>query len=29
MEGDFQTMQGAPLAILGQPDMDRLALDNP
>ena len=29
MEGHFQTMQGAPLAILGQPDMDRLALDNP
>jgi cytochrome d ubiquinol oxidase subunit I len=29
MEGHFETMQGAPLAILGQPDMDRLALDNP
>jgi cytochrome bd ubiquinol oxidase subunit I len=29
MEGHFQTMQGAPIAILGQPDMDRLTLDNP
>jgi cytochrome d ubiquinol oxidase subunit I len=29
MEGNFQTMHGAPIAILGQPDMDRLTLDNP
>lgn len=28
MEGLFETLEGAPLAILGQPDMDRLALDN-
>ncbi|MFB3830083.1 MAG: cytochrome ubiquinol oxidase subunit I [Bryobacteraceae bacterium] len=29
MEGLFHTERGAPLAILGQPDMDNLRLDNP
>jgi cytochrome bd ubiquinol oxidase subunit I len=29
MEGLFETQQGAPLAILGQPDMDKRRLDNP
>jgi cytochrome d ubiquinol oxidase subunit I len=29
MEGLFQTAQGAPLAILGQPDVENLRLDNP
>jgi cytochrome bd ubiquinol oxidase subunit I len=29
MEGLFNTEQGAPLAILGQPDMERQRLDNP
>jgi cytochrome d ubiquinol oxidase subunit I len=29
MEGHFQTMHGAPIALIGQPDMDRLTLDNP
>ncbi|HTS66971.1 MAG TPA: cytochrome ubiquinol oxidase subunit I [Candidatus Acidoferrales bacterium] len=29
MEGLFHTEQGAPLAIIGQPDLDRLRLDNP
>jgi len=29
MEGLFETRAGAPLAIVGQPDMDRLVLDNP
>ncbi len=29
MEGVFHTESGAPLAILGQPDMERLRLDNP
>jgi cytochrome d ubiquinol oxidase subunit I len=29
MEGLFQTQQGAPLAILGQPDVPRQRLDNP
>jgi len=29
MEGLFHTEQGAPLAIIGQPDMDRQQLDNP
>jgi len=29
MEGHFETMQSAPIALVGQPDMDRLALDNP
>lgn len=29
MEGLFETQHGAPLALIGQPDMERLALDNP
>jgi cytochrome d ubiquinol oxidase subunit I len=29
MEGLFRTENGAPLAILGQPDMDKRRLDNP
>jgi cytochrome d ubiquinol oxidase subunit I len=29
MEGLFETTEGAPLAILGQPDMERSQLDNP
>ena len=29
MEGLFHTEQGAPLAILGQPDMEKRRLDNP
>ncbi len=29
MEGLFETESGAPIAILGQPDTDKLALDNP
>ncbi len=29
MEGLFQTAQGAPIAILGQPDTDKRKLDNP
>ncbi|MCW3097566.1 MAG: cytochrome bd ubiquinol oxidase, subunit [Chthonomonadaceae bacterium] len=29
MEGLFETSKGAPLAVVGQPDMDRLRLDNP
>jgi cytochrome d ubiquinol oxidase subunit I len=29
MEGLFDTTQGAPLAILGQPDVERQRLDNP
>jgi cytochrome d ubiquinol oxidase subunit I len=29
MEGLFHTEQGAPLAIIGQPDMERQRLDNP
>jgi cytochrome d ubiquinol oxidase subunit I len=29
MEGLFETQDGAPLAILGQPDMERKRLDNP
>jgi cytochrome d ubiquinol oxidase subunit I len=29
MEGLFDTAQGAPLAILGQPDTDKMTLDNP
>jgi cytochrome d ubiquinol oxidase subunit I len=29
MEGLFDTQQGAPLAILGQPDMEKMQLDNP
>lgn len=29
MEGLFETTQGAPLAILGQPDTEKMTLDNP
>jgi cytochrome d ubiquinol oxidase subunit I len=29
MEGLFHTVEGAPLALVGQPDMERLELDNP
>lgn len=29
MEGLFDTARGAPIALVGQPDMDRLELDNP
>jgi cytochrome bd ubiquinol oxidase subunit I len=29
MEGLFDSAQGAPLALVGQPDMERLKLDNP
>ena len=29
MEGLFDTEEGAPLALIGQPDMERLRLDNP
>ncbi|MGA2150146.1 MAG: cytochrome ubiquinol oxidase subunit I [Bryobacteraceae bacterium] len=29
MEGQFRTEQGAPLALVGQPDMERERLDNP
>ncbi len=29
MEGLFETKQGAPLAILGQPDLEKKRLDNP
>jgi cytochrome bd ubiquinol oxidase subunit I len=29
MEGLFETEQGAPLAILGQPDVEKRRLDNP
>ncbi len=29
MEGLFDTTQGAPLAILGQPDTEKMTLDNP
>jgi cytochrome d ubiquinol oxidase subunit I len=29
MEGHFETKQGASLVLIGQPDMDALALDNP
>ncbi len=29
MEGQFDTMRGAPIALVGQPDMERLELDNP
>ncbi len=29
MEGLFDTAEGAPLAILGQPDTDKMQLDNP
>jgi cytochrome d ubiquinol oxidase subunit I len=29
MEGHFETTSGAPLVLMGQPDMERLELDNP
>src|SRR5258708_11602264 len=29
MEGLFETAEGAPLALVGQPDTDRMKLDNP
>jgi len=29
MEGHFETAKGAPLAIMGQPDVDKRRLDNP
>ena len=29
MEGLFETTEGAPLALVGQPDTDRMKLDNP
>jgi len=29
MEGLFQTAQGAPIALVGQPDTDKMQLDNP
>ena len=29
MEGHFRTQGGAPIVLVGQPDMDRLRLDNP
>lgn len=29
MEGLFETAQGAPIALVGQPDMEKLRLDNP
>jgi len=29
MEGLFESKQGAPIALVGQPDMDRMKLDNP
>ncbi len=29
MEGLFETTAGAPIALIGQPDTDKLALDNP
>jgi cytochrome bd ubiquinol oxidase subunit I len=29
MEGLFQTVEGAPIALVGQPDTDKLQLDNP
>ncbi len=29
MEGLFETSQGAPIVLVGQPDTDKLALDNP
>jgi len=29
MEGHFHTEEGAPLALIGQPDIDRMELDNP
>jgi cytochrome d ubiquinol oxidase subunit I len=29
MEGLFRTIEGAPIALIGQPDMDNMELDNP
>jgi cytochrome d ubiquinol oxidase subunit I len=29
MEGHFETMRGAPIALVGQPDMEKMELDNP
>jgi cytochrome bd ubiquinol oxidase subunit I len=29
MEGLFETKEGAPIALIGQPDMEKLRLDNP
>jgi len=29
MEGLFESIEGAPIAILGQPDMEKMRLDNP
>ncbi|MEX2300247.1 MAG: cytochrome ubiquinol oxidase subunit I [Bryobacterales bacterium] len=29
MEGHFHTQEGAPIVLIGQPDMDNLKLDNP
>jgi cytochrome d ubiquinol oxidase subunit I len=29
MEGQFETMSGAPIALIGQPDTEKLQLDNP
>jgi len=29
MEGQFETSSGAPIAVIGQPDTDKLQLDNP
>ncbi|MBI3449820.1 MAG: cytochrome ubiquinol oxidase subunit I [Acidobacteria bacterium] len=29
MEGLFHTVEGAPMALIGQPDMERMSLDNP
>jgi cytochrome bd ubiquinol oxidase subunit I len=29
MEGLFQTVEGAPIALVGQPDTDKMQLDNP
>jgi cytochrome bd ubiquinol oxidase subunit I len=29
MEGLFETTQGAPIVLIGQPDMERMQLDNP
>jgi len=29
MEGHFRTQEGAPIVLIGQPDMDRRRLDNP
>jgi cytochrome d ubiquinol oxidase subunit I len=29
MEGQFETLSGAPIALVGQPDTDKMQLDNP